>query len=287
MNRVILAFLLTITRLISLFPRSIVYKNKSVLAKFLKSQLKRRNRIIKANIKYCFSDKSKEWRDQLVDNIWEESVIGIFENNFAWNASHKRIEKINFSFKGDEILEEALKENKGVILLFKHTLYLELSARLLSTKYKYAAMERPNNNEIIQKLQQIGRAYSSDLVLSNSNIKDCVRELKNNAIVFYVPDQDYRNKRSIISKFFKRKCLSTTVPFALQQIVGSNVVFFDFYREDSKFYIEFKKLKVDKKTAKNFVDMTNLVIEESVLEHPEQYLWHHRRFKSQAPNIYD
>ena len=31
----------------------------------------------------------------------------------------------------------------------------------------------------------------------------------------------------------------------------------------------------------------NKIIEKSVHEAPEHYLWHHRRFKSQAPEIYD
>ena len=31
----------------------------------------------------------------------------------------------------------------------------------------------------------------------------------------------------------------------------------------------------------------NEKIEESILKKPQQYLWHHRRFKSQYPEIYE
>ena len=34
-------------------------------------------------------------------------------------------------------------------------------------------------------------------------------------------------------------------------------------------------------------EQINEIIERSVTKAPEHYLWHHRRFKSQAPEIYD
>ncbi len=36
-----------------------------------------------------------------------------------------------------------------------------------------------------------------------------------------------------------------------------------------------------------FAKKLNEKIEESILKKPQQYLWHHRRFKSQKPEIYD
>ena len=40
-------------------------------------------------------------------------------------------------------------------------------------------------------------------------------------------------------------------------------------------------------TGQIFADKINNKIERSILQAPEQYLWHHRRFKSQNPEIYD
>ena len=40
-------------------------------------------------------------------------------------------------------------------------------------------------------------------------------------------------------------------------------------------------------TGQIFADKINNKIERSILQAPEQYLWHHRRFKSQNPKIYD
>ena len=40
-------------------------------------------------------------------------------------------------------------------------------------------------------------------------------------------------------------------------------------------------------SKENFAEKINEIIERSVIKAPEHYLWHHRRFKSQAPEIYD
>ena len=40
-------------------------------------------------------------------------------------------------------------------------------------------------------------------------------------------------------------------------------------------------------SKEEFAEKINRLIEESVNRAPEHYLWHHRRFKSQAPEIYD
>ena len=40
-------------------------------------------------------------------------------------------------------------------------------------------------------------------------------------------------------------------------------------------------------SPRSFADEINKKIENDVLANPEQYFWHHRRFKSQNPAIYD
>ena len=73
-------------------------------------------------------------------------------------------------------------------------------------------MERPNNNEVIQKIQQRGRLKAMRGLTSNANVNQLIDWLKEGKTVLYGPDQDYRNKRSVVSKFFNKKCLTTTVP---------------------------------------------------------------------------
>ncbi|MBL6819835.1 MAG: hypothetical protein ISQ61_01150 [SAR86 cluster bacterium] len=279
--------IIVITKFISLLPSSIFKKPNSLLWKLLQTGLKKRKQIIQANINHCFQEKSQEWKEKLVDEVWSQTFFALYANNLAWNASKKNISALNIEFLNEDILKNAISRKTGVLLLFRHTLYLELSARLLSLKYKVHGLERPNNNRLIQMIQRHGRLKSVTSLISNSDIKECVHLLKSGEVILYGPDQDYRNKRSVISTFFNQDCLTTTVPYTLKKLTGCELIYFDFFKEGDKYQIKFDNFDEPINSSLEFVNQLNKKIEKSVVQAPSQYLWHHRRFKSQAPKIYD
>ena len=279
--------IIAITKFISLLPSSIFKNSNSLIWKLLQTRLKKRGRIIQANINHCFQEKPEEWKQKLVEEIWSETFFSLYANNLAWNASEKRISALNLEFSNENILIEAISKKSGVLLLFRHTLYLELSARLLSLKYKVHGLERPNNNKLIQMIQRNGRLKSVKSLISNSSIKECVDLLNLGEVILYGPDQDYRNKRSVVSTFFNQDCLTTTVPYTLKKLTGCELIYFDFFKEGEKYQIKFENFEDSLKDSCEFANQLNKKIEKSILQAPHQYLWHHRRFKSQAPKIYD
>ncbi len=287
MNNIILPLILILTRFISLLPRSWFDGKNSYLWKFLGGFFKRRRSIINANIDHCFEDLSVSEKSLLKNNIWNETFKALYENNFAWNATNKQIDKLKIEFIGRDILEEATRSKKGVLILFRHTLYLELSARLLGKFFNIFGLERPNNNSLVQKIQTNGRMKSLKGMISNSDIRKCLKLLNNGQIVMYGPDQDYRNKHSIVSEFYGKKCLTTTVPVKLKKMSDCHVVYFDFFRVDDTFQMIVKEFHDQSNSERQFVKSLNIEIENSISKAPEQYLWHHRRFKSQYPEIYE
>ena len=252
MNNIIVYLIIFLTRLISIIPRNF-FINNFFIKKIFEIGLKKRRKIISANINHCFSDKDSKWRDKLVKDTCDESIGAIFDNNLAWNATTKKIKSLDYKIRGIELLDEAKKNNRGVLLLFRHNLYIELSARILSLHHELHAMERPNNSKII----------------------------------LYGPDQDYRNKRSIVSTFFGQKCLTTTVPFSITKITNCNLFYFDFFRNEGCYELIISDISSTLDSKEFFAKKLNEKIEESILKKPQQYLWHHRRFKSQKPEIYD
>ena len=285
MNNIILTLIITFTKFISFLPRSL-FKRNSLMWKVLGNLMKKRRRIVEANINDCFKDKSAEWRDNLIEKIWKETHLALYENNFAWNAD-KRIKKIDVSFENSDLLQSAQNDKKGVLLLFRHNIFLELSARLISEKFEIYGMERPNNSALIQKLQQRGRLKGMRGLIPNSNVKDCIEMLRKGKTILYGPDQDYRNKSSVVSTFFNQKCLTTTAPFRIKEITNCKLIYVDSIRQGDSYKFVLEDVSDYAETGQIFADKINNKIERSILQAPEQYLWHHRRFKSQNPKIYD
>ena len=286
MNNIIVFLIIFLTRLISIIPRNF-FINNFLINKIFETGLKKRRKIISANIDHCFDDKPSNWRKQLVNDTCDESIGAIFDNNLAWIAGTKKIKSLDFKIKGIELLDEAKKNNRGVLLLFRHNLYIELSARILSLHHELYAMERPNNSKIIQKIQERGRFKSVQKLIPNSGINNLIELLRNGKIILYGPDQDYRNKRSIVSAFFGKRCLTTTVPFSIAKITNCNLFYFDFFRNEDCYELIISDISSFLDSKEIFAKKLNERIEESILKKPYQYLWHHRRFKSQKPEIYD
>ena len=285
MNNIILTLIITFTKLISFLPRTLFTRN-SLMWRMLGNSMKKRRRIVEANINHCFKRQSNKWRSDLVNKIWQETHLALYENNFAWNAN-KRIKKIKTSFENSELLQHAQENRQGVLLLFRHNIFLELSARLISEKFEIYGMERPNNSPLVQKLQQRGRLKGMKGLIPNSNVKDCIELLKKGKTILYGPDQDYRNKSSVVSTFFDQKCLTTTAPFRIKQITDCKFIYVDSVRQGDNYKFVLEDVSHFAESGQTFADKINSKIEKSILEAPEQYLWHHRRFKSQNPEIYD
>ena len=148
-------------------------------------------------------------------------------------------------------------------------------------------MERPNNSALIQKLQQRGRLKGMRGLIPNSNVKDCIEMLRKGKTILYGPDQDYRNKSSVVSTFFNQKCLTTTAPFRIKEITDCKLIYVDSIRQGDSYKFVLEDVSDYAETGQIFADKINSKIERSILQAPEQYLWHHRRFKSQNPEIYD
>ena len=220
-------------------------------------------------------------------------VDGSYTNKLLSDKSlskEKVLEEINElieAVENKEILIDAQNNNEGVLLLFRHSIFLELSARLISEEFSIYGMERPNNSEVIQNIQQRGRLKSMKGLTSNSNVSQLIEWLKEGKTVLYGPDQDYRNKRSVVSKFFNKKCLTTTVPYTLKKVTKCKLIYLDFYKTLDGYKFIFQDISSIASSKQNFADNINAIIEPSVTKAPAHYLWHHRRFKSQAPEIYD
>jgi KDO2-lipid IV(A) lauroyltransferase len=252
----------------------------------LSTPLKKRRKIIEANINYCFDDKPEEWRQALINKTWDETLLGLYDNNLAWNAG-QRINNIKCEIKNEALLREAQHKGEGVLMLFRHNVFLEMSARLISENFDIYGMERPNNSQVMQKVIKSGRLKAVKGLASNKNVNETVEWLKKGRTVLYGPDQDYRNKRSVVSTFFGKDCLTTTVPYTLKKLTKCKLFYLDFYRAGNGFKFSIEDIGHLADSPQSFADEINKKIENDVLANPEQYFWHHRRFKSQNPKIYD
>ncbi|MCK5662989.1 MAG: lipid A biosynthesis acyltransferase, partial [Thiotrichaceae bacterium] len=242
-------------------------------------------RAARKNLTQAYPDLSKQDIDTLCKKSFKSLGISIFEMGSAWFEKSDTL-KEHCHIEGKEHLDKAIAENKGVIILTGHFTTLEIGGRLLELYYKknngvFKKAHDPLFNAIMIRYR---KRYGNELI-DNKNVRGVIRGLKKGHPTWFAPDQDYRHEDIVFTPFLGGIASTLTATAKLAKITGAAVV--PFYPVRLKNGKGFKL--IIRPPLENFPTddieadsaRVNKAIEEMVYECPEQYLWSHRRFKTQ------
>ena len=113
-----------------------------------------------------------------------------------------------------------------------------------------------------------------------------MRSLKAGRILWYAPDQDYGAKHSVFVPFFGQQAATITATARFAAANDSAVVFYSHYRnaDNSGYHLQFSAALENYPSGDDEADAitTNKLVEAAIRKQPDQYLWLHKRFKTQA-----
>ena len=281
MNRALLTLLVSLWKLILFLPRPLHKVFILILGNLIYLMPIKRNRISKKNIDLCFPNMpSKQRKNLLKANIVSSAQI-VFDSGIAWFWSDKKINKyINYEINGIESLLHEQKNNNGVLLFFKHSLHLELDARLLGMNCDVYGVERVHNSDLFDSVQKTGRLKSVKDTCDRNNPIKFIRWLKKGKTVLYATDQDYGLNQSDIINFFGQPAATISAPSKIIKSTSCKAYFMDTYIDSGKYVLDIEELKLDHLNGLNFSQSLNDFMEKKIRKNPDKYLWQHRRFKS-------
>ena len=281
MNRALLTLLVGFWKLILFLPRPVHKVIILILGNLLYIIPLKRNKISKKNIDLCFTDMSKRKRKDLHKANVIASAQIIFDSGIAWFWSDKKINKnINYEIKGIESLVNEQKNNNGVLLFFKHSLHLELDARLLGMNCEVYGVERVHNSDLFDTIQKKGRLKSLKDTCDKNNPIKFIRWLKKSKTVLYATDQDYGLKQSDVLNFFSQPAATISAPSKIVNTTGCKTYFMNTYIDSGKYILDIEELSLNHLNGSNFSQSLNDFMEKKIRNNPDEYLWQHRRFKS-------
>jgi KDO2-lipid IV(A) lauroyltransferase len=253
------------------------------IGRVLHASMGRRRRIASANVGLCFPALSPGERARLVAATFESAGIALFEVAMAWWATDRRLRALG-RVEGLEHLDAALGRGRGVILLSGHFTTLEIGARLLRLHRPFRPMYRPTKNPVWDHVMRGARERHVEQALDRRDVRGTLRALRANDPVWYAPDQDYGREHSVFAPFFGVTAATITATARLAGISGAAVVPFFQYRLPgaggyaATVYPALEGFPSGDALAD--AERVNRIIEDRVREHPDQYLWTHRRFKT-------
>ncbi len=252
----------------------------------------KRRRIAQRNLTLCLPDVTQAERARVLRAHFHALGMAFVELGMTYWSSDSSLRRL-VKVRGLEHLDRALNKGKGVILLGSHFTTMELGLRFLSLYQECQMMYRKNNNPLLDHIIKHGRSRHPGQMFPREDVRTLYRSLEANQVVWYAPDQNYGRKHSVFASFFGHPAatITTTARFAAKS--GAPVLPLVQYRlPGSQGYevvvgpvMEGFPVGDDEQDARR----VNEVIEEQVRVAPEQYLWVHRRFKTQpegVPNPY-
>jgi len=288
MNNALLIILIAFWRALVSLPRFLQLPLSSIIGFLIYITALKRNKFSKVNIDFCFPNKSKLERNKIFKSNIILSGRVIFDTGIAWFWSKKRINKsIRYEINGLEDLLREQNSNKGVILFFKHSLHLELDARILGMHAEIYGVERKHNSEYFQSIQRKGRLKSMKGIVDRKNTIRFIKWLKDGKTLLYAPDQDYGMKKSNNIDFFNRPAATVSAPYKIIKKTQCKTYFLNSYVKEDKLFLDIEKLDLNNIDEINFSRNLNKYIEDRIRLNPNEYLWQHRRFKSTHREIYE
>ncbi len=238
---------------------------------------KKRINVAKKNIDLCLTSFSQEKKDQILKDNISHACQAFFDTGIAWFWNDRRIEKnVQYKING---LKEISNAKEGVLIIFKHSLHLELDARILGMNQKIYGVGRKHNSKYMEHIIAQGRKRGLKDILYKDEMLRFIRWLKSGKKVLYAIDQDYGIKHSKKVNFFGIDTYTINSVERFQELSNFEIFFLNSFYQKSCLNLDLIKMQ---KNSNGIVSTEDLkkVIQDSIQHNPHEYLWQHKRFKS-------
>ena len=246
----------------------------------------RRRRIAAANLAYCFPELAAGERALLLERHFRSLGFALIEVALAWHADPDALRRL-VRVDGREHLDAALAAGRGALLLSGHFTTLEIGAARLGIDAPVDGVYRPHDDSTMERASRDGRQRFGGQLLDRGDVRGLLRRLRANRAVWYAPDQDPGPRNAVFATFFGRPAATLTATARIAKASGAPVLPFGVERVAGgrAYRVVIEPELAGFPSGDEVADAAriNELIERWARDHPDQYLWIHRRFKTRPP----
>jgi Kdo2-lipid IVA lauroyltransferase/acyltransferase len=256
------------------------------------SLLHARRTIAARNIDTCLPDLSGAERARILALHFESLGLSIVEMAMGWFGNPEAV-RARIDVEGAEHLAAALAKGRGVILFSAHFTTFEFFwpalAPLCTT---LCGMYKWQRNPVMNRMMNRGRGRHFDALFAKDNVREMLRRLRDNAVVWYASDQSYGGKGSVLIPFFAEPAMTNTAIGRIARTSGAVVLpYFCRRLPTDRYVMTIGAPLPGLPSGDEVADTRELMklLEDYIRLCPEQYWWIHQRFKGRPaplPDLY-
>lgn len=248
--------------------------------------------IARTNLTFAFPNLKHEEREQAIDGVFASIgrmllSIAKFPSINAQNISEWIL------YEGMENYHQAKTKGRGILIATGHLGNWELSAfaHALMTE-PMNVMVRPLDNSRIDRIVESRRALSGNhLIYKHRSARAVIEALKKNEAVGILIDQNTAAPEGVFIEFFGKRACAGSGFVKLAYHTGAAVLpGFALWDQATRKYILrfFREVQLTGDVEAD-TQRIHSVVEGVVRQYPDQWMWIHRRWKTQPggePQVY-
>ena len=245
-------------------------------------------KIVATNLELAFPELSAKERRKLArkNYRWFARFCMDVLHMDAWQGRTSEVT----NFNNLQILDEALTENKGVLLVSGHFGNWEMiPSSLAELGYPVSMYVGRQTNPLTNELQNTARANFGVQTIDKGKraTLQMAKALAANKIIAMLIDQN-DNKSDLFVNFFAKLASSSKGTAAFHLLRKSPVVLVTCPYVGDKFEITFQRISFElsgehEQDSLEISQKITAELENVIRQYPEQYFWMHRRWRARPP----
>jgi KDO2-lipid IV(A) lauroyltransferase len=288
LNKFLISLGIWVLRLISLLPMPLTRALGTGMGLIAYALMSKRRHIGMVNLNLCFPEKSLAEKQRILRQHFAELFIIGLDYGLLFGASKFRMRRL-IKYRGFANFEKYYKQ-RPIVLLAPHFIGLDIGGNRTTMDISgYTMFSEQRNQYLSERVKQARTRFmihnGGEIFSRKDGLRTIVKKMKQNKLPFYyLPDQDMDEKSSVYVPFFAHPNCATldTLPKILK-LADAVVIPMATYREGNRYVIEFGPAWENYPSGDVHADVAfmNRQIEAMIIKHPSQYLWIHKRFKTQ------
>ena len=248
-------------------------------------------RITAINLRLAYPELNEQDLQKRLRLSIQSQCMTYIEFVKCWGMSPQYNFNLLKNIHGAELLEKALVNQKGVIVVVPHFGCWELLNAWLNIYTQPMIMYKPDKIKgVNQYILNARQKFNATLVPTDeTGIRQIFKHLKQGGLTVVLPDHLPKASGGIYSHFFQQNTLSATLVSKMAAKTQCNVIGLSCIRnpELSSFDVYCTELPqtILSKDLQQSVDSLNLAMQEMIQLAPEQYIWSYKRFRNCYGNV--
>ena len=273
--------------LVAALPSSAQQRLGAMIGWILRRALPRRWDITLANLRRAFPAQPSHWHQRIARQSFANLGIVLAE---VFAMARYPIERLRHlvRFEHTELIAQAARQQRGVVLLSAHFGNWELTALtlpLITDQPVTVITKRIKNPAVDHFIDQARQRTGNQLVRAHRVGAIIPKIIRENRALALLADQSARPEHDFYVPFFNIPTLTFRTPAVLALRFGMPVIIgFSERQPDGTYRVALEQLPTDdlpatEEGAKMLMQRYHQRLEAAIRRHPEQWLWQHRRWK--------